>query len=170
MHWLTGSLLEKFSTGKSSALDIGCGTKKWDRWFRCPYIGIDIYKESKADVLSTGFNIPFKNNSFDFVTMFSVLEYIENDNEVLNEIYRVIKPKGKLLLISQNKRATNANIRQDPKKALLHKHTYTLSGILKQLKNNNFRPISYRYPILFGLGLYYHLTSVYFFTISEVKK
>ena len=170
MHWLTGEMLRKFSSNQTMTLDIGCGRKQWHEWFQCPYVGIDVSKESKADIFATGYSLPFKDNAFSLVTMFSVLEYIENDEEVLREIYRVLKPKGKLLLISQNKRATKANIKKDPAKAKLHKHTYTLRSIIKKLHKNRLRSILFKYPLLFGFGLYYHLTSVYFFTLSESKK
>jgi len=170
MHWLTGKMLEKFSEGQKFGLDIGCGQKKWNQWYRCKHVGIDIYKESKADILAAGFALPFKNNTFDFINMFSVLEYIEQDELVLKEIHRVLKPSGRLLLISQNKRATEANIRSDPSKAKLHKHIYTLANIHRKLKSHSLFPINYKHPILFCLGLYYHLTSVYFFTLAEARK
>lgn len=170
MHWLTAKMLETFSQKQDFALDIGCGKKRWDKWYKCPYIGIDIYKESKADVFARGCWLPFKDNVFSFVSMFSVLEYIERDNDVLKEIHRVLKPEGKLLLISQNKRATDANIKKDSSKALLHKHVYSPRSISNKLKKNGLQPIMYKHPILFGFGLYYHLTSVYFFTLSEAKK
>jgi len=163
-------MLKEFSKNQKLALDIGCGKKRWDSWYQCPYVGIDVYKESKADLLASAFSLPFKNNTFTFSNMFSVLEYIEKDDQVLKEIHRVLTPGGKLLLISQNERATKANIKKDPAKALLHKHTYSLQSINQKLKNSGFQPISYKHPILFGFGLYYHLTSVYFFTLSEAKK
>lgn len=170
MHWLTGEMLRKFSHNQILALDIGCGKKQWDKWFQCTYVGIDVSKDSKADLLSAAYSLPFKDSAFSFVAMFSVLEYIENDEKVLSEIHRVLKPRGKLLLISQNERATKANIRNDPSKARLHKHIYTLRSIDKKLRKNGLRSILFKYPILLGFGLYYHLTSVYFFTLSENKK
>lgn len=170
MHWLTGEMLRKFSSHQTMALDIGCGRKQWDKWFQCPYVGIDVSKESKAGILAAGYSLPFKDSTFSLVTMFSVLEYIENDEKVLREIYRVLKPKGKLLLISQNERATKANIKNDPSKVKLHKHTYTLRSITKKLRKNGLRSILFKYPLLFAFGLYYHLTSVYFFTLSESQK
>ena len=170
MHWLTGDMLKKFSKNQELALDVGCGIKQWHDWFQCPYVGIDVSNESKADILAPAHVLPFKDNTFPLVTMFSVLEYIQRDDDVLKEIYRVLKPKGKLLLISQNERATKANIRNDPTKAKLHKHVYTLRSISKKLKNNGLKPINYKHPLLFGFGLYYHLTSVYFFTLSEAIK
>ncbi|MCH2224301.1 MAG: methyltransferase domain-containing protein [Crocinitomicaceae bacterium] len=44
------------------------------------------------------------DNYFDFVVSFQVIEHIKNDEEFLNEIYRVLKPKGKLILTTPNKK------------------------------------------------------------------
>lgn len=49
-------------------------------------------------------NLPFKNNFFDFVLSFDVLEHIENKKSVLKEIKRVLKPGGKILLYAISKR------------------------------------------------------------------
>jgi ubiquinone/menaquinone biosynthesis C-methylase UbiE len=42
--------------------------------------------------------LPFDDNSMDIVTMLAVLEHIEAEADILREIYRVLKPGGKLLL------------------------------------------------------------------------
>jgi len=46
--------------------------------------------------------LPFSNDSFEAVTMLAVLEHLEPENlvEVLDEIYRVLKNKGSLILTS----------------------------------------------------------------------
>ena len=170
MHWLTGKFLESISSNQAMGLDIGCGTKQWNEYFKCDYIGIDIKFNSKADILASATNLPFSDNTFSFISIFSVIEYIEDDEKVLDEIYRVLKPSGKLLLISQNERATKANIKNDPSKSKLHKHIYNLKQINKKLNQHNFKLINYKYPKLSLWGLYYYLTSVYFFTISKAKK
>jgi SAM-dependent methyltransferase len=43
--------------------------------------------------------LPFVDGEFDAITMFEVLEHIHDQNKVLSEIFRVLKPGG-LLLIS----------------------------------------------------------------------
>ena len=47
-----------------------------------------------------------KNNFFDFVISFQVLEHIKEDVFFLEEIYRVLKPGGVLLLTTPNKSHT----------------------------------------------------------------
>jgi SAM-dependent methyltransferase len=50
-----------------------------------------------------GRHIPHKNNFFDVVTAFEVLEHTQNDQKALEEIYRVIKNKGILCISVPNK-------------------------------------------------------------------
>lgn len=47
-------------------------------------------------------NMQFNDNSFDNAIMTEVLEHIEDDKKALSEVYRIIKPKGVLLLTVPN--------------------------------------------------------------------
>lgn len=64
---------------------------------------IDLYsvnhtgKYSKA-VLGDGQNIAFKNNTFDCVIASEVLEHIEDDYNAVNEILRITKPGGLIVI------------------------------------------------------------------------
>lgn len=42
--------------------------------------------------------MPFKDNSFDKTVASEVLEHVENDEQVLKEIYRILKPNGILVI------------------------------------------------------------------------
>lgn len=54
-------------------------------------------------------NIPFDDNHFDLVICNHVLEHIPNDQDAMNEIYRVLSPSGKAILqvpLSKNTQET----------------------------------------------------------------
>ena len=77
------------------------------------YIAVDKYNTEISDKLKLENNITFiqtevpplkefVNNSFDFVVTFQVIEHIDDDEMFLQEIYRVLKPGGKLILTTPN--------------------------------------------------------------------
>jgi SAM-dependent methyltransferase len=87
-------------------LDFGCGSKPYESLFQNAksYIGVDIevsghnHKDSKIDCFYDGKSLPFRDDIFDAVVCFEVLEHVFNIEEVLAEIYRVLKPDGQLLI------------------------------------------------------------------------
>ena len=77
------------------------------------YIAVDKYKTSISDELKAANNITFietnvpplkgiEDNSVDFVVTFQVIEHIKDDKRFLREIYRVLKPGGKVMLTTPN--------------------------------------------------------------------
>lgn len=48
--------------------------------------------------------LPFKDQAFELVTNTAVLMYVDDHIKVLNELYRVVKPGGYLILTLDNKR------------------------------------------------------------------
>jgi len=101
-----------------SILDVGCGTGSFLEFykrFECSLFGIDpspamlaiakkrlgqgasLYNGSAADM-------PYSDHSFDLIVSMLVLHEIDHATRlaVLNEIKRVLKPSGKLLLIDFN--------------------------------------------------------------------
>ncbi len=91
---------------KGSVLDFGCGSKPYETLFvnASSYIGMDIevsghsHKNEKIDVFYDGKTIPFPDNHFDNVFCSEVMEHVFNPDESLREMFRVLKPGGKLLL------------------------------------------------------------------------
>ena len=51
-----------------------------------------------ADVKADICNLPFKDNSFDFILCNHVLEHIPDDTKAMQELYRVLKPGGSAVL------------------------------------------------------------------------
>jgi len=77
------------------------------------YIAIDKYNTQISDKLNVENNITFiqanipplkgiEDNSVDFVVTFQVIEHIKDDKQFLREIYRVLKPGGKMILTTPN--------------------------------------------------------------------
>ncbi len=89
-----------------TVLDFGCGSKPYETLFKNveEYVGIDIeqsghdHRYSKVDFFYDGKTIPFPDEYFDGVVCFEVLEHVFNVEEVLAEIRRVLKPKGRFLI------------------------------------------------------------------------
>lgn len=98
---------------KGKLLDIGCADGTTIDYIsqKFPFLnitGIDYYKKAidfakktkphikfiHADVHS----LPFKKNDFDIITSVEVLEHLENPQKALEEIYRVLRPGGFMIL------------------------------------------------------------------------
>lgn len=111
-------LIDSYSLGrKGNALDIGIGSgdlikelsnRGCDVWGadfsmniilnaykRLASINAKIVNRLMVAEIET---LPIKNDSFDLVTCLGVLEYLPNDKNALGELYRIIRPKGYLVL------------------------------------------------------------------------
>lgn len=107
-QWLLGRRRpdEAIQQLRSRVLDVGCA----DRWIErhCPtdvqYIGLDYPETGSAlyaarpDIFGDASHLPFADASFDAVLCFEVLEHVQNHLAALNQIGRVLKPGGTLLL------------------------------------------------------------------------
>ncbi|MFM7678170.1 MAG: methyltransferase domain-containing protein [Roseiflexaceae bacterium] len=56
-------------------------------------------------VNAAGEQLPFADAQFDVVVCWDVLEHVQNPSYVLQEIYRVLTPRGRVLLTAINRRA-----------------------------------------------------------------
>ncbi len=117
---LTFNLKKVHLPPSSKVLDVGCGEGR--HIFGCLHeypdvycIGLDqdvpslgkckkgleFFKEldSSATVFLQGsvYQLPFEDNSFDLVICSEVLEHLEDYHAAIDEIFRVLKPKGKFL-------------------------------------------------------------------------
>jgi SAM-dependent methyltransferase len=91
-------------TGKM--MDFGCGSKPYKPLFvnATEYIGVDYqgeghsHENEQIDVFYDGKTIPFADNTFDSILTSEVLEHIFNVEDIVKELYRVLKPGGKILI------------------------------------------------------------------------
>lgn len=104
------NFIEKYSPKKGKILDVGAAAgfflkvaknsgwtthgvepSKWSVNFANKNYKVNVFQGVLKDA-------KFKDNFFDVVTMWDVLEHVPNPTEELNEIYRVLKPGGLLVI------------------------------------------------------------------------
>lgn len=88
---------------RGRVLDVGCGTKPYQSLFDvAEYVGLEIEDPtgsvSAADVLYDGSSFPFEDDSFDSVLTCQVFEHVFQPEAFLNEVRRVLKPGGTLVM------------------------------------------------------------------------
>jgi len=101
-------------TSPQKILDLGCGKGRFSRelikkYPKAEFFGVDISKEileytPKELKTKQGFllDIPFKDETFDFIFCIEALEHAINIDGAIKEIVRVLKPNGKILIIDKN--------------------------------------------------------------------
>lgn len=77
-------------------LDVGCGKNKRAE------IGIDRFKSKGVDVVADMHYLPFRDGTFESVISNNVLEHSYNPKTLLDEQNRVLKPKGKIEITTDN--------------------------------------------------------------------
>jgi len=73
-----------------SILNIGCGR------FKVNGVNLDHDISVEPDVLADFHNLPFRDNSFDYIVAFDVLEHTYNPDKLISEIKRVSR-KGYII-------------------------------------------------------------------------
>ena len=86
-------------------LDVGCGRKPYKSLFNVTsYIGLDVAggghndDAKSADIYYDGKVFPFTDSFFDYVISNQVLEHVFEPGPFMEEIYRILKPNGLLLI------------------------------------------------------------------------
>jgi len=153
-------LIQKYSSG-TSLLDIGCA----QGFFlfsasKAGYItkGIEISQDAAAyarrefglDVEAKPFEeLRFAENHFDVVTLWQVLEHVPYPLTILEEVHRILKPGGLLVVSTPNIEGMPAKILRkrwwDIKRLHLNQFTTkTLTDILQNAGFKNMSSVSYR--------------------------
>ena len=69
--------------------------------------------------------LPFNEESYDIITMNSVIEHLHNPHNIMSEMRRVLKPGGHLVLITPNWRYSYLEFYDDP----THVTPYSILGL-----------------------------------------
>ncbi|HIH74206.1 MAG TPA: class I SAM-dependent methyltransferase [Methanosarcina sp.] len=93
-------LFKKYDTSKLSMLHVA-PEKVFRRIFEenfLEYVTTDISKRRSVDYQADLRNLPFEDNTYDFVFASYVLEHIKEDEKAIIEIRRILKPEGVAIL------------------------------------------------------------------------
>jgi SAM-dependent methyltransferase len=103
----TKNILNECIDQNENWLDVGCGTKPYETIFLkngAKYTGIDVDVSGRDATLKMphlifdGINIPYPDNYFEGVICTQVLEHVIDEKKIIQEIFRVLKPKGKIVI------------------------------------------------------------------------
>lgn len=114
-------------------LNMGSGNEKFFRKIYSNYnelIRIGLPHDGKIDIYGDAMDFPVKDDSIDLLLSSSVMEHIENPEKCAAEIYRIIKPGGKIYFEIPFIRAYHM--------APVDYQRYTIQGIEQLFKRHGF--------------------------------
>lgn len=110
-HLITSLLEQQYARdGQTQILDIGCGTGAMLDELKPfgPVVGADFSPEALQFCVTRGApaalaradvrRLPFADGAFDVVTAMDIIEHIDDDKAASSEIFRVLKPGGRLFV------------------------------------------------------------------------
>ena len=95
-------------------LDVGCGDGHFALYIKDKFnkiFGAEIAKEAAfiaqkqkvfTSVMDLNSSLSYQDNTFDVVTCMDVIEHLLDPDSLIDEIYRVLKPDGQLVLTTPN--------------------------------------------------------------------
>lgn len=161
--YLSDNYLESFKNKKVTFLDLGCGKgtqmKEFMQIFEGSFHGIDL-TSSKIDSVSVkscnleNESLDYENNFFDIVFSKSVIEHVNNTENFVKEVYRVLKPGGVFIVMAPDWQTQMKNFYDD----FTHVKPFTIRSLSAALKMYGFKnsevnifiqlPIVWKFPIL----------------------
>ncbi|MFH1751765.1 MAG: class I SAM-dependent methyltransferase [archaeon] len=179
--------------GKGKVLDVGCGFGELIEALRA--FGFDVsgltvtgleVKECKEKGLNVvlgdaGKELPFESNSFDIVLSIGSIEHIENWENAMKEMSRVLKTGGRILIETPNKSVFRNSKKYKEKGEdidVVHFKEFNYKELLELLEKNNLSNIKshnkiFFYPRYYALSFldidFFNKKHPYLF-LSAVKK
>lgn len=148
--WIYDSI-KKFVLPPAQALEVGCGTGNISSFLSSKgYLvtGCELYREA-LDMAWPGFikvqsdsnSLPFRDNSFDIVGLFDVLEHFEDETAPIKEALRVVR-KGGIIAVTVPART---ELWSQADELSLHKRRYTKKGLQRVLSETKLCPLLLKY-------------------------
>ncbi len=163
--WYNQWTLNKFTTFlHGDILEVGCGIGNFTRilagYGRVWAIDInkqylENLKKEMKDIVWVGYgdiekgDYFFKEKKFDVIVCLNVLEHIKNDQEALENLFNLLKPSGKLILLVPAHQFLYGKIDN----AIGHFRRYSKKDTINKLKKCGFKILSSkRFNFLGGIG------------------
>lgn len=163
-------------------LDVGCGLGYFTDMiagYAPESMGIDIdfkciawcrenMKGNYRLVDLTDYPYPFKDNTFDKILCTEVLEHIQDNGAVLDELYRIIKPGGMLVVSVPCKEGMfksywkniGHNYVDGNSREYHHHKGYTAQQLTNMMKYHKFIPGYYEYTMVAGIEIFMGITKI----------
>jgi len=118
---LISKVLKSVPPQSKRILDIGCGYGNMTKFLEKKgdtIVGLDLgglfyrpYVSEKLSFLkSDALHIPFHDDTFDCLISLDVIEHIEDDQSLVDEVKRVLKPKGLAIIETPNRHRLSAEL------------------------------------------------------------
>jgi len=120
--------------------------------------------KEKPNCYANGENLPFNENSFDFITSYSVIPYVENIDKFLNEMYRVSKNNAIAVISIMNLKS----LARDPEGYYPNK--FSSRQLEKKLSEHGFKSIKSKNLKALFWSTYFNITSVYSYAVVKCIK
>lgn len=183
------SVIKKIASDNSykKILDVGCGTGKlvihlnkngFSAYGCDPYIRETLKmfhikpKLNKFFINASATRLPFNNNSFDMVTLVSVIEHLQKKEveKFLSEAKRVLKKNGYIFIVTPNYDSIWRKFQgkkwfgySDP----THINFYTPETLAKLLVKYNFKKITFQFKLMDLSFLDYLVVSTFFWKVRN---
>ena len=143
------SLAKNHLRNVNRILDIGCGIGSYTHIVdREGCVGIDLhinalkiakkYCKCSEFIVSSAFNLPFRDETFDIVFMWEILEYLKpgSETKLIQEVHKISTSKAQLFLSAPNYHFLH-NI-FDPDYILRRQRHFKLSELITIISNKGF--------------------------------
>lgn len=144
--------------GRPAVLDVGCGTGLMLETLRAysQPVGVDFSRLAMDFCRRRGIErlacgrveaLPFDDNAFDLITALDLLEHIEDDEELIRELWRVCRPGGHLFVSVP----AYPFLWSEHDEALHHYRRYTRRSLKRLIAQTDFEVLRFTSAISFTL-------------------